>query len=229
LLVAGKARAAEALVCEASKDDYYSMNKSNPHSAEVRTVTLSPDLKSAKAVVSLEDVYPIGFENKLVKMPMPSNWKLEAGQWCYYLAPDTDELDTPFGKMNLKRGDQGKTAGDATAPAAAAVDPAKLPAMVAFSKHEISLPYDADGKDEIVVSNGLSGPIQLRLACPDVAGLVCKMDRSYIAAGQKGKLLVDFKFKDAKIAESAAVTLWVLPFDSMATFPIHRLSATPKP
>src|ERR1035437_610137 len=190
LLVAGKPRAAEALVCEASKDDYYSMTKRNPRSAEVRSVKVSDDLKSAKALVLVEDEYPVGLENKLFKLPMPSDWKLEAGKWCFYLPPDTDELDTPFGKMKLSL--QGKAASPESVGelSRVPVNPATLSRRVSFSKHTLALPFDADGKDEIVVSNGLNGPIQFRVGCPSVPGLECKMDQDYVAAGKQGKLLV---------------------------------------
>lgn len=222
LLVAGKPRATESMVCEASKDAYYSMTKSKPRSAEVRSVKLSADLQSAQAVVLMEDEFPIGFENKVLKMPMPSNWKLEAGQWCYYLAPGGDEMDTPFGKMKLDRNGSGKPGDGFSAASLTAVNPSKLPAMVSFSKHALALPNEADGNDEIVISNGLNGPIQFRLACPDVPGLTCKLAQDNIPAGQKGKLLVDFTFKGTKLDDTAAVTLWVLPFDSATTFPIRR-------
>ena len=152
LLVAGKPRAAEALVCEASKDQFYAMKKGSPRSFDVRSATLSDDLKSAKVITAVEDEYPLGFEKKLIKMPLPSEWKLEADQWCYYLPPDTGEIDTPFGKMNLKNDGKGNPAGILPASAQPAVNPDSLSRMVSFSKEELALPFDADGKDEIVVT-----------------------------------------------------------------------------
>jgi hypothetical protein len=229
LLVAGKARAAEALVCEASKDEYYSMDKRNPRSAEVRAVTVSDDLKSAVAVVWVEDEFPLGFGKKLVKMPLPSDWKVEGGQWCYYMPPNTEELETPFGKIKLKAQEKGASGESQGELAPIPVSPEKLSRMVSFSKHDLALPFGADGKDEIVVSNGLNGPIQFRVGCPDVPGLACKMDQPYVSAGKQGKLLVDFKFKGTPIREPVAVTIWVLPFDSATTFPIHAATLTPKP
>jgi len=227
LLVAGKPRAAEALVCEASKDEYYSMNKRNPRSADVRSVELADDLKSAKATVFLEDEFPFGQIKKMVKMPVTSNWRLESGQWCYYLSPEGTEMDTPFGKLKLEKG--GASHESSGQPAAVPVDTQKLSMKVTFSKRQLALPAAADGKDEIVVSNGLNGPIQFQLSCPPVPGLECKMDQSYVAAGKQGKLLVSFAFQGTAIKEPPPVTLWVLPFQTVHKFPIHVIAAAKKP
>ena len=227
LLVAGKPRAAEALVCEASKDEYYSSNKRNPRSAEVRSVALADDLKSAKATVLLEDEFPFGQIKKTLKMPVTSNWRLESGQYCYYLSPEKTEMDTPFGKLKLEKG--GTAHEPSSQPAAVPVNTEKLSMKVAFSKQQLALPAAADGKDEIVVSNGLNGPIQFQLSCPSVPGLECKMDQDYIAAGKQGKLVVDFKFQGTAIQGARSVTLWVLPFQTVYHFPIQAIAAKAKP
>jgi len=219
-LVAGKPRASESLVCEASKDDYYALNKRTPRSAEVRQVNLAPDLKSANVVVLIEDEFSLGMDKKIFKVPMPSQWKLEQGQWCYSLPPRSDVIDTPFGKMNLKGGGQDK--GGDVAAAKAPVNPADLPGRVTFSKRELTLAANADGKDEVEISNGLNGPVQFRLSCPAVEGLVCKLEHDALSANQKGKLLVSFTYKGKTIDAGATVSLWVLPFDSMTAFPIRQ-------
>lgn len=229
LLGAGKPRAAEALVCEASKDQFYAMKKSAPRSSDVRTVTLSADLQSAQVITAVEDEYSLGFEKKLIKMPMPSQWKLEAGQWCYFLPADTGIIDTPFGKMDLRNDGKSKQGDVFPSTSQPPVTTTSLSHQVSFSKRVLALPYDADGKDEIVVSNGLPGPIQFRMSCPDVPGLVCRMDQDNISAGKTGKLIVEFTFKGKKIQESAEVAIWVLPFNAMSQFPIQRLVQAPKP
>ena len=228
LLSAGKARAAEALVCEASKDEYYSMTKPTPRSVEVRTVTVADDLKSAKATAWLEDTMSFGLQSKLVKMPVPSQWRPEAGQWCYYLPPAGEDRDTPFGKIKATKAKGGPDA-NPSEPRPVPANPEKLSNMITFSKLELALPSKSDGKDEIIVSNGVNGPIMFQLACPPVAGLACKMDQEYVSPGKQGKLLLNFTYKGALIQEPLAVTLWVMPFHTVHTFPIRARVETRKP
>lgn len=225
LLMAGKPRAAEALVCEASKDEYYSMVKPSPRSVEVRAVKAADDLKTAQVTLVMEDEVSFGVQKKVVKFPVPTEWRLESGQWCYFLPPAGHDMVTPFGTVKSSRGVDG--APPKAPPAPQPLE--KLSMEVSFSKPALQLPSKGEGKDEIEVSNGLNGPIQFQLACPSVPGLQCKMGQDYIAAGKKGKLLVEFKYQGTAIDGQQAVTLWIMPFRSEHKFPILPVEAAPKP
>lgn len=89
LLVGGKARASEEFVCEASKDEYYAAPKTKPLGAEVGRVQIDPDGKTALVLTMVEDehILPMAGQKRVMKMSTPTTWKLENGQWCYYLEP----------------------------------------------------------------------------------------------------------------------------------------------
>ena len=220
LLVAGKARAAEALVCESSKDDYYSMNKGHPYGAEVGSVFVGDDLKSAKAVVLTEEDFPGVSELKRIKMPTPTDWKLENGSWCYFLDLKESVFMTPMGLAANVKGTSKTDLKPGEAPKAPKIEPEKLVQAVAYSKHTVELPRAASGSDEIVITNGLPGPVQYQLGCPTLAGLTCKLDREGVTGGGTARLTVKFAYHGAPIPEGSVVTLWVLPFMSEQRFPI---------
>ncbi len=221
LLVAGKARASEEFVCAASKDEYYAAPKTKPLGAEVGRVELQPDGKAARVLTMVEDevLLPMGGQKRVMKMLTSSDWKLENGQWCYYLEPAP----------------QKKAAEPAKAPAAGATVPPnlgqpppgvrvadlpKLSRAVTASKQRFKIPDDADGKDEIVLTNGLNGPVKLVFLCRKTPGLECKADKEFIGHGDQAKLTVEFKFSGTKLPHDLKATLWVEPFHNMLLFPI---------
>ena len=102
--VEGKYRQAETLVADDTKDFFYSANKPKYLSFEIRSIQYSDDFTKAKATVLCEQyVVMPGFVNKPLKVPTPSYWKLEKGQWYWYV--DQEVLrQTPFGKVNPAAG-----------------------------------------------------------------------------------------------------------------------------
>ena len=220
LLAAGKARAGEEFVCEASKDEYYTARKTKPQGADVSQVQIGADGKTARVVTMLEDevMLPMGGLRKQ-RMSTPSDWKLENGQWCYDLKPDP----------------QNNAAEPAKAPAAGAMVPpipgqppagvqlGDLPRLmnaVTVSKQQFKIPGNVGGEDEVDVTNGLNGPVKLVFGCRKIPGLECKSDKSFIGHGQQARLTVGFKFSGARLPGDLKAVLWVEPFHNLMLFPI---------
>jgi hypothetical protein len=214
LLVAGKARASEEFVCEASKDQYYLASKAKPLGAEVGRAQIQPDGKTARVMTMVEDdvQLPMGGQRRVMKMAMPSTWKLESGQWCYYLAPAPPKRAEAGTPVDPKIGQP--------PPGVKVADLPKLAYAVTASKHEFKIPGGADGKDEIVITNGLNGPVKLEYGCRKIPGLECKSDKEYIGHGDQAKLTVEFKFSGARLPPDLKAALWVEPFHHLMQFPI---------
>jgi hypothetical protein len=221
LLVAGKARASEEFVCAAGKDDYYAAPKTKPLGAEVGQVQIQPDGKTALVLTMVEDehILPMGGQKRIMKMSTPTTWKLESGQWCYYLEPapqktSAEAAKTPeAGTRDLSKLGQ--------APAGVKIaDIPRLAHAVTASKLQFRIPDDADGKDEIVVTNGLNGPVKLVYGCRKIPGLECKSDKESIGHGGQARLTVEFKFSGTKLPHGVKAALWVEPFHNLMLFPI---------
>ena len=221
LLVAGKPRASEEFVCEASKDEYYTAPKSHPHSAEVFRVQFLPDGQMARVLTMVEDEFPLpmGTRREVMKMAMSSDWKLENGQWCYYLEPPSQKKPPelppipPGGPIATPKLGQ-------SPPGVGAADLPNLSNAVTASKEQFKLRPNADGKDEIVITNGIRGPVKLVFGCRQPPGLECKSDKEYLGYGGQAKLTVQFKFSGARLPPNLKVSLWVEPFHRLMQFPI---------
>lgn len=228
LQVDGKFRQTEAFVCAESQDAYYALPKNKPFSAEIGSVKLAEDLKSGTVSELIEQNHSFGELEKKVKLPAVSHWKRVDEQWCYYMPPAASVVDSPFGKMDFSGG-KGKAAGSNTSNVTPEVKPPNLGAdarLVDFSKRGISLPFEADGTDEIVVTNNLPGPVQFRVNCPNVPGLVCRFDQTTLKAGGQTKFHVDFRFKETPLTAGRAVEIWIQPFDRLVSIPIAKLIVT---
>jgi hypothetical protein len=230
LQVEGKFRQTESFVCPESQDAYYTRPKRKIVSAEIASIKLGDDLKSASVSALIEDNVSFGGAEKQVKLPTPSQWKRVDEQWCYYIPPASDFADTPFGRMNFNSGKDKATGlmpfGDASKVKPPDVGAAEK--LVDFSKRGVRLPFEADGADEIVVTNGLPGPVGFRVVCPNIPGLVCRFDESTLKSGGQTKFHVDFKFRETPIRPGQAVSIWIEPFSKLVSIPIGKLEA-PKP
>jgi len=83
--VNGTFRKAEQYVAEESKDLYYNAGHSKYFSYKIAQINFSDDFSSAKVLV-VADV-DLHFQGHVVRAPMPfmANWKLENGQWSWYV------------------------------------------------------------------------------------------------------------------------------------------------
>jgi hypothetical protein len=220
LLVGGKARASEEFVCAASKDEYYAAPKTKPLGAEVGRVQIDPDGKTALVLTMVEDehILPLAGQKRVMKMSTPTTWKLENGQWCYYLEPAPQKTAAEPAKPPVDPADLARLGQPPPG-----VKPADLPQLahrVTASKQQFKLPGDADGKDEIVITNGLNGPVKLVFGCRKVPGLECKSDKESIGYSGQARLTVEFKFSGTKLPQGVKAALWVEPFHNLMLFPI---------
>ena len=227
LQVQGKFRQAEAFVCADSQETYYALPKRKPASAELGSLKIAEDLKSATVSELLEQNLLFGDVERKVKLPAVSHWKLVDQQWCFFIPPASSTADTPFGKMDFSGGGNSAAGSDASKVAPEAKPQIAVPdaKLVVFSKRTVSLPFEADGSDEIEVTNNLPGPVQFQVTCPEVPGLVCKFDQTMLKAGERTKFHVDFKFDKTPLTTGKAVQIQIDPFESRVSVSIARLEA----
>ncbi len=187
LQVDGKGRQAEELVAEDSKDFFYNIAKPKFLSFEIRDITYSDNFTKAKAMIVVEMyVMMPGFEGKPMKVPGSSLWKLDNGQWCWYITQDILET-TPFGKMK-PGGAPGGLPDQKNAPTVAS-----LAKQVQADKLRAALmAIGPASSDQITIHNSMPGSVRIELRYADVRGLEIKADRTEIPAGENA--LVSFRY-----------------------------------
>ena len=215
LQVDGKPRQAEQYVAEDSKDYYYEMQKPRYLSFEIRSISYSDEFTKAKAMVAVEMIVNMpGFQNKPMKIPFMTWWKVADGQWFWYVEPETSRI-TPFGKMN-----PGAAKSDGT-QAAGPPDMSKTPDILSLwkqvhaDKQSVQLKAHETSSDQVTISSQLPGTASLQFQAPDVPGLVVKLDRTELKAGEKAVLSFDFKPGKNAPRSPLVVNVLVQPINSV--------------
>ena len=189
LHVDGKFRQAEALVSEECKDFFYSVNKPNYISVEIRDIDWSDNFTKAKAtIVAQMRVMLPGFTDKPFPVPFPSRWKLVNNEWYWYV--NLDEVhDTPFGRM--KSG----TAGAAPVPGAlpSEQEMAKVMQQVKVDKPSVELKGKEPSTAQFGVTNDLPGDVRLSVETPASAGFRAELAKTELKPGEKTTITVEWK------------------------------------
>lgn len=198
LQVDKKFRQAEALVAEESKDDYYNRPKPDIKGFSIQEIHLSDN--NTRARVTLKGKLVIKIAPQLgpqaFEMLMTASWKMENGQWCWFLDPEVIS-QTPFGKIKIQ-------------PNNAPTDPADRPPVkidVATLMNQVTLDSTSvilsasNPIQTITVSNNLPGEVNLELKNPQLEGVSIEVERSTLKAGEKSAI----RFRRTSEAKSSGL------------------------
>jgi hypothetical protein len=215
LQVDGKPRQAEQYVAEDSKDYYYEMQKPRYLSYEIRSISYSDEFTKAKAMITVEMIINIPqFQNKPMKIPFMTLWKVVDGQWYWYVQPEAS-LITPFGKMNPGPGKPGAALAGGPPDMSKTPDILSLWKQVSADKQGVQLKAHEASSDRVTISSQLAGTVSLQFQPPDVPGLVVKLDRTELKAGEKAVLSFDFKPGENAPRSPLVVNVLVQPINSV--------------
>ncbi len=187
----GRFRQAEGLVCEESRDRYYDMEKRRWTSVDLIQTLYEDNFTKARATMALGTTMNTFSGPLPVKAPLTSLWHLEKGTWCRYIPePSRDGVASPFGIMRPgPPGDkpQSPIVGAPPVPQ----DPRQLEELVRLSRSGVTLPAEG-GSETVEILNGMPGRIELRMACPELAGLTCELSSNTVA--RQGKAMLTLKY-----------------------------------
>jgi hypothetical protein len=199
LQIDGQGRQAEALVAEDTKDYYYNSNKPKYVGFKIERIDWSEDFTRADAIVVCQTyVLMPGFADKPLPVPTRSRWKLEDGQWFWYVDQEARTM-TPFG--NMKPGQGGGAAG---LPAAMPTqeEAVKLIQQVTADKSLVKLDPAKPSSDQVTISNPLPGPVGIKVRAPETPGLEIVAEAA-VKPGQKSAVI--FRYKPGKAKPPAPV------------------------
>ncbi len=179
-------RKAEKLVAEDSQDWFYDHNKPHYLSIEIRRIEYFDHFTRAEVLTLCEqNILMPGFHGPM-KMPTPSSWKLIDGQWFWYIDKE-QVVNTPFGKMPGRAGEQGPSSGGT----------GRLPMIPATPDFALNR-VQPESKSLVVrlgrsvvdaITNTAPGPATLSIEGKP-AGVDVKLDHELLSAGQKAALTV---------------------------------------
>ena len=186
--VDAKFRQAEEVIAEDSKDFFYNMEKTRYFGFEVVRINYSENFTKATVVTGVEMEWRsprVGVMR--VKPPLTSLWRLENGQWYWYVVPQKD-WDTPFGRMNPGP-DPDKNKVMALFKG---VDREDVLRQVSIDTTELKLKGFEASEGRATISNSMPGDIQLRLTAPKVPGLDVQIDKTTLKSGEKATIQVRY-------------------------------------
>jgi hypothetical protein len=140
------------------------------------------DFTRAKATVNCEQYVVMPGFGGLMKVPTPSTWKLENGQWYWYVQNAGLQEDTPFG---LAKPGPGASA-NALPPIPSG--PQVLQSLSSKIRPDKSAVHLRPGaSDQVTISNNAEGLLGISIS-GKVPGVDVKLDRMDIKAGEKALL-----------------------------------------
>jgi len=215
LQVDGKPRQAEQYVAEDSKDYYYEMQKPRYLSFEIRSISYSDEFTKAKVMIAVEMMVNLpNFQNKPMKIPFMTWWKVADGQWFWYVEPQAARM-TPFGKMNPGAGKADGAAAGGTPDMSKTPDILSLWKQVTADKQSVQLKAHEASSDRVTISSQLPGTVSLQFQPPEAPGLVVKLERTELKAGEKAVMSFDFKPGENAPQSPLTVNVLVQPINSV--------------
>jgi hypothetical protein len=178
-------RKAEALVAEDTRDYFYEGNKPHYMSFELVSIKYSDDFRKAEALVKCEQRVPFPeFAGKSMIFPTPSYWKLENGQWYWYV--DKDKMnDSPFGRMTPGPYPDKEDKQPALPTVATSLE--QFYSMVKADKTDVKLA--PGGSAEVAISNSSPGPVVLSVSSP-TPGIEARINQPQVKAGDRTMLTI---------------------------------------
>ncbi len=223
--VDGKFRLADVVVAEDSKDAFFAADKKRFYSFQISSVTFEEDYTKARVLVLVETDMVMLTQRVRVKAPITSLWKLENGEWWWYLLKQKEGvIRTPFGSVAASHAE---VHGAPPAPPAVSMpDGSDVKRMVRTDKATVQFKAGEPGTDTVTVTNGMPGPIGLSLSYDPVPGLSVELDRAQIAAKESAR--VSIAYKPENHPAKAPVTIRVVVQPGGLVLPVHVAFAAPK-
>jgi len=239
LQVEGKFNQALELVAEDTKDSFVGAGKSTPRGFEIQSVQYAEDFTKAQVIVTISRLVPIeGFVGHPVAMKVPSRWKLENGQWCYYVDP-RDARTNPFAPSTPRDAVPAIPPGVPVAggvppgmPSPTGVPPgmslpgsgpapANLQGARALRVDKLSAQLKSSGPsvDQVTIVNATPWDRVLTLSDPKIAGLTAKLDNKVVKQG--GKVILEIRSNGESAPPKTPVTIVVTVGQTNQLIPIR--------
>jgi hypothetical protein len=204
LQVDKKFRPAEAMVADDTKDLYYNGKKFNINSFSIEKVEMLDDNTRAKVTIKAKVTRALpGFGIVELDALSTNLWKIENGQWVYYI-DQSAAPETPFGPVKQPKGD------GPPPPLSVAGKIGDLSALRNLVKIDRNAVDVASGgpPQSVTLSNDLPGGVDLNLQTSNIEGLSAELEKKHLEPGEK--TLIRFR-ATGKDAGAGVVRITVAP------------------
>lgn len=204
-------RQADQYVAEDTKDFFFESNKPSYLAFQIGNITYSDNFTKAKVIVNCKMVVNMpGFTNTPMTIPAPSTWKIENGQWVWYVDQKLGR-ETPFGRMKPA---EGAVSGGGLPSLASAPDVQSLWKSVRADKNSVELSEGRESAD-VTISSKMPGTVSLRLDYSKTPGLEIALDRTELKTGEQAKVSLHFQPQKKAAAKTVEVRVMVQPTNQL--------------
>jgi len=222
--VKGEFRKAMALVADETQDEYFAAQKTRYESFKIESIQYSENF--TKAVVNLtvqeKKRMSVQFPETVFTEPTSVLWKLEKGQWCFYIDHKTNWL-MPYGPSDPKAVEQArKNQNQNQTP----ITPDKIQALAgqilgqsSLSRNEVVFAANQASSQEVVFKNGQGGAVKIALAgikLPE--GMSATLDKTDVPIGGEATLKIAYAPKGDAVPGDIVLNIVMEPFARM--FPV---------
>lgn len=219
--VDSKFRLADQVVAEDSKDEFFAADKTRYYGFQISQITWEQNFTRARVVVLADtDVQMFAAPPVRMKAPLTTVWKLENGEWWWFVLKRKpgEDVVTPFGRIHAAAVEKERAAGGpAPAIPARMMDLEGLSRLVQADKKVVRLKPGAE-PEIVTITNGMPGPVSLRLETAEFPGLSVKLDRTDV--GAKEKAHVEFRYVAMGKRGRNLLTVRVVALPANTTMPI---------
>jgi len=198
--VEGKFRMADALVSEESKDVFFAAEKRRYKSCEVGAPKYSDSFTKATVVTTCGTDYSMMGRVTPIKLPVLSFWKLQEGEWFWYVPPPGDLYETPLGPAKRPTEGPGNTNTQATteAPARPMISPAQIMKAVRADRDSVVFNSAKASTQEVHLKNTLAVSVTVS-STTGINGLTIKPGKANLNADEEMTVVMSFDPKDPSI------------------------------
>ena len=180
----------EPMVAEDTKDMWFASEKTRYGSFEIDKIEFNGDQTRAKVMVLAETTMRIRGASFIGKVPTFSNWKIEDGEWRYFIDPN----------------EQVREARKVRIP-----EPSELLGKVTASKNEVRLCGCGEPVFDVAINNAMPGEVRLTLEPVEVPGLLVSLQDRTLKARQSTKLTIEYDGAEKPPVAPVPVTINVDP------------------
>ncbi len=208
--VDGKFRLADTVVHEDSKDAFFVADKNRCKSFDIIKIEYEEEFTKARVVTAVGTDFFMPGPGKLdVTIPLTTLWKLDAGEWWWYVLPRGEEgVETPFGTM--KPGAEG----DSSSPYHRLQNMPGVEQIgrnIRVNKTELTLSCSSPSSDEVVISNGMPGAITIQYSVDEIEGVTATLDKKELPGGEDAHLKVSCEPREELAGKRLSGTIAISP------------------
>lgn len=217
--VDGKFRAADALVAEDSKDAFFGADKQRCRAFTIARIQYSDNFTRASALVICETemmMPPVGLIP--IKMPLRSLWKVENGEWFWYVEPPKpgSPLSTMFGVPGSQTPPPQPSPDGSPAPPpmpafTPLVDLETLQNAVKADRTEITFVAGTKATERVRLANRLPGGVRLDLRPSKIPGFEISLDKQDLEQNEVATLTISYQPGAGDKPVPAVLTVLVTP------------------